>query len=119
MQPMPAKSTTTSAKKATAAILDTVAFVTDAETEATLTTLANQQQTGPLHVARGSVRDAIRFLEKQERSPRLMIVDVTGADMPLGESSGPFAEGLKDLTAALSGQPRKRANGWLRLVGRG
>lgn len=42
------------------------------------------------------------------------VVDNLGE--PLAEAAGGFADGVKDLTAALSGQRRKRTGGWLRLV---
>ena len=73
------------AQKPAGAHYEIIAFVRDGDTDTALQDLMAQQQAGPLHVARGTVRDAIKFLEKQQRAPRLLIVDVSGDELPLSE----------------------------------
>lgn len=73
------------AKSKGSALHEIVAYVADSDTEAALEGLAAQQQAGPIHTARGTVRDAIRFIDKLSRSPRLLIVDISQAELPLSE----------------------------------
>ncbi|UEM25099.1 AAA family ATPase (plasmid) [Skermanella mucosa] len=60
-----------------------VAYVTDAATEATLRQAAAQLLVGEFEVRRGDVRTAARDLARQ-RSPALLIVDISGIELPIG-----------------------------------
>lgn len=62
---------------------DFVAFLGDADSVDLFRQFAKRQMIASAHVQRGSVFEAVRFVEKQARSPRLLVVDITGVGMPL------------------------------------
>lgn len=59
-----------------------VAFVEDSATEAVLSKSLSEVANGPLDVRRGGVKAAINTLRKSP-TPRVLIVDVSGAEQPL------------------------------------
>lgn len=59
-----------------------VAFVEDSATETVLTESLAEAANGPLDVRRGGVKAAINTLRKSP-TPRVLIVDVSGAEQPL------------------------------------
>ena len=59
-----------------------VAFVEDSATETVLTESLSEVANGPLDVRRGGVKAAINTLRKSA-TPRVIIVDVSGAEQPL------------------------------------
>lgn len=62
---------------------DLAAFLTERESETVFEHFCERQMIGSAHVQRGNIEQAIRFVEKQPRSPRLLVVDISGIDMPL------------------------------------
>ena len=63
---------------------DVVAFLADAESEAIVRQVLGDQAQTPGSIHRGDVRKAIEFLTEQ-RSPGLLIVDVSGVDLPVSQ----------------------------------
>lgn len=61
-----------------------VAFVSDARTEETVRHLVEEQSIAPAVIRRGQCRDAITYL-KRSASPRLIIIDLSGSEMPLSD----------------------------------
>ena len=68
-----------------ATALEFVAFLSDRETTDVFRQFAGRQMLGAAHIQRGSVRQAVGFIDKQERSPKFVIVDISGVDMPIPE----------------------------------
>ncbi|MFP4270824.1 MAG: CpaE family protein, partial [Alphaproteobacteria bacterium] len=68
-----------------AAALEFAAFLSDRETVEVFRQFVGRQTLGAAHVQRGSVRQAVGFIDKQERSPKFIVVDISGVDMPLPE----------------------------------
>jgi pilus assembly protein CpaE len=60
-----------------------LAYVTDPATETALRQTASQLLVGDFEVRRGDVRTAVRDLARQ-RSPDLLIVDLSGIELPIG-----------------------------------
>ncbi|NBB69320.1 MAG: AAA family ATPase [Alphaproteobacteria bacterium] len=69
----------------TAAAYEFAAFLGDRDTVEVFRQFVGRQLVGAAHVQRGGVRQAVSFVEKQDRSPKFIVVDVSGADMPLPE----------------------------------
>lgn len=65
-------------------VTNLVAFVSDAQTEDTIRHLIEGQAIAPAVVRRGNCRDAVAYL-KRSASPRMIIIDLSGAEMPLSE----------------------------------
>lgn len=65
-------------------VTNLVAFVSDAQTEDTIRHLIEGQSIAPAVVRRGNCRDAVTYL-KRSASPRMIIIDVSGSEMPLSE----------------------------------
>lgn len=65
-------------------VTNLVAFVADPQTEETVRRLIEWQSIAPAVVRRGNCRDAIAYL-KRSGSPRMIIIDVSGSEMPLSE----------------------------------
>lgn len=59
-------------------------FVNDQRSEETLRNLIENQSIAPAVVRRGNCRDAVHYL-KRNGSPRMIIIDVSGSEMPLSE----------------------------------
>src|SRR5690349_2042956 len=72
------------APKAPAGRLPLLAFVTDAATESAITDGAATVGIAPLRVLRGNINKAIQHLAS-ERSPGILIVDVSGEDFPVSK----------------------------------
>jgi len=72
----------TDGRGADAAIL--AAFVTDPRTEETIRALIGEQSIAPAVIRRGNCRDAIAYL-KRAPSPRMIVVDLSGSEMPLSD----------------------------------
>lgn len=62
-----------------------VAFLADDESAAIVQRYVAQRMLPHAHVARGSVDQAIEFLQKLERAPSQLLIDVSGSDTPLSE----------------------------------
>jgi pilus assembly protein CpaE len=77
------KSTEASGRSADAP--EVLAVVADTESAATLQDLADLDKSVAMQVVRGTVRDAKKVLAKLPRSPRLLIIDISGVDLPLSE----------------------------------
>lgn len=65
--------------------LEFAAFLRDGETAEVFRQFVARQLIGATHVQRGTVRQAVSFVDKQERSPKFLVVDISGVDMPLPE----------------------------------
>jgi pilus assembly protein CpaE len=63
---------------------DVVAFLADAESEAVVRQALGERAQAPGSIHRGDVGKAIEFLTEQ-RSPGLLIVDVSGVDLPVSQ----------------------------------
>src|SRR4051812_12428784 len=70
------------APKAPAGRLPLLAFVTDAATESAITDGAATVGIAPLRIMRGNIDKAIQHLTN-ERSPGILVVDVSGEDFPI------------------------------------
>jgi pilus assembly protein CpaE len=68
-----------------AANFELVAFLSDRESVDAFHQFVGRQTLATAHVQRGTVRQAVRFIDKQERSPKILVVDISGIDMPLPE----------------------------------
>jgi pilus assembly protein CpaE len=68
-----------------AAALEFAAFLSDRETADVFRQFVGRQMLGAAHIQRGSVRQAVGFVDKQERSPKYIVVDISGVDMPIPE----------------------------------
>jgi pilus assembly protein CpaE len=66
-------------------IADFVAFVADRKTEQVLKSFVLEQAMPHVHIAVGTMDDAIAHLSKIERSPLFLLVDLEGSVMPLSE----------------------------------
>jgi pilus assembly protein CpaE len=64
---------------------DFVAFVSDPQTEQVLKNFVLDEAMPHVHVAVGSIDDAIAWLAKAERSPLLLLIDLHGSVMPLSD----------------------------------
>src|ERR1700693_3569319 len=64
---------------------DLLAVVSDRDSEAAVKRLIVDQSIANSHVHRGTIVDAIELLQKLDRSPRQLIVDVSGSTMPLSD----------------------------------
>ncbi|WP_028498356.1 AAA family ATPase [Microvirgula aerodenitrificans] len=62
-----------------------VAFLADDESAAIVQRYVAQRMLPHAHVARGNVDQAIEFLQKLERAPLQLLIDVSGSDTPLSE----------------------------------
>jgi pilus assembly protein CpaE len=71
--------------KAATRVADFIAFVTDRKTEQVLKSFVLEQAMPHVHIAVGSVDDAIAYLSKIERSPLFLLVDLHGSVMPLSD----------------------------------
>lgn len=60
------------------------AFVRDEETKKVVQSVVSDLMLPAPRLQKGNIRDAIDFLS-QNRSPRLLIVDITGSDLPISE----------------------------------
>lgn len=65
-------------------ISNLIAFVTDPRSEESIRHLIEEQAIAPAIVRRGNCRDAVAFL-KRSSAPRMVIVDLSGSDMPLSD----------------------------------
>ncbi|WP_347558142.1 AAA family ATPase [Robbsia sp. KACC 23696] len=72
-------------KPSGARVADFVAFVADKETEQVLRRYVLDQALPHVHVAIGSIDEAIAYLAKVERSPLLLMIDLHGSAMPLSD----------------------------------
>src|SRR5690606_6079982 len=61
------------------------AFVKDAESEAELSQYLKAGTLTDTRVARGSIEDAIAWLQRMGRSPQRLVVDISGSSSPLDE----------------------------------
>ncbi len=61
------------------------AFLSDRESVEVFQGFVGRQMLGAAHVQRGGVRQAIGFVEKQERAPKVLVIDISDIDMPLPE----------------------------------
>jgi pilus assembly protein CpaE len=66
-------------------IADFIAFVADRKTEQVLKSFVLEQAMPHVHIAIGSVDDAIAYLSKIERSPLFLLVDLQDSVMPLSD----------------------------------
>ena len=64
---------------------EVLAVVTDADSLETLKEIAAQEKAVSMRVVRGGIRDTAKILKKLPQSPRLLIVDISGVDLPLTE----------------------------------
>ncbi|WP_244816344.1 AAA family ATPase [Caballeronia sp. Lep1P3] len=64
---------------------DFIAFVADRKTEQVLKSFVLEQAMPHAHVAVGNIEDAIAHLQKVERSPLFLLVDLEGSVMPLSD----------------------------------
>lgn len=71
--------------RAAIAAEDLIALVSDSGSEDTIRSLILDQTIVNAHVQRGTIDDAIELLQGLERSPRHLIVDVSGSAMPLSD----------------------------------
>jgi pilus assembly protein CpaE len=65
--------------------IEAAAFVRDPESIAFLETYLRESNSGPVHVVQGATKEAVAFLTGTEHPPRLLIVDLSGAETPLTE----------------------------------
>ena len=65
--------------------VEAAAFVRDPESLSFLEGYLRESVTGAIHVGAGGTRQAISFLSKLENPPRILIVDLSGAETPLTE----------------------------------
>jgi len=72
-------------KQSAPRVADFVAFVADRETEAVLKRYVLDQAMPHVHVAMGTIDDAIDFLSRVERSPMFLMIDLHGSAMPLSD----------------------------------
>ncbi|MFN3616325.1 MAG: CpaE family protein, partial [Rubrimonas sp.] len=66
-----------------AARVDVAAFVRDSESQAFLEEYLRDASLGRPAVAAGGVEAAVRFLERAQQPPRVLLVDLSGVDTPL------------------------------------
>ncbi|MGI4859161.1 MAG: AAA family ATPase [Janthinobacterium lividum] len=66
-------------------IADFIAFVADRETEQVLQRFVLEQAMPHVHIALGGVDEAIAYLEKIDRSPLFLMVDLHRSAMPLSD----------------------------------
>jgi pilus assembly protein CpaE len=66
-------------------VADFVAFVADKETEQVLKRFVLEEAMPHVHIAIGSVDDAIVHLSKLDRSPQFLLVDLHSSAMPLSD----------------------------------
>jgi pilus assembly protein CpaE len=71
--------------KAAARAADFIAFVADRKTEQVLKSFVLEQAMPHVHIAVGTVDDAIAYLEKIERSPLFLMIDLQDSVMPLSD----------------------------------
>jgi pilus assembly protein CpaE len=64
---------------------DLLAVVSDPDSETAVKNLIVDQSIASACVHRGTIVDAIELLQKLDRSPRQLIVDITGSAMPLSD----------------------------------
>ena len=64
---------------------DLLAVVSDPDSETAVKSLIVDQSIAKAHVQRGTIDDAIELLKKLDRSPRQLIVDVSGSAMPISD----------------------------------
>jgi pilus assembly protein CpaE len=64
---------------------EVVATAADRETQEFLQSYLGDAVGGGVHVSKGGVSGAIAYLERAETPPRLLIVDLSGAETPLSE----------------------------------
>lgn len=62
-----------------------IAVVADASSEEVVKNLVIDQGIATSHIARGTLDDAIEIMKTLQESPRYLIVDVSGASMPLSD----------------------------------
>ncbi|MGI4985522.1 MAG: AAA family ATPase [Janthinobacterium lividum] len=74
-----------SKSRATAKVADFIAFVADRETEQVLKRFVLEQAMPHTHIGLGGIDEAIAYLEKTERSPQFLIVDLNLSVMPLSD----------------------------------
>ncbi|WP_429500209.1 AAA family ATPase [Robbsia andropogonis] len=72
-------------KASAARVADFVAFVSDKETEQVLRRYVLDQALPHVHVAIGTIDEAIAYLAKVDRSPMLLMIDLHGSAMPLSD----------------------------------
>ncbi len=65
--------------------VDVLAFAQDRETREFLQNYLQATSGASFHVAKGGVDAAVRFLEEAQHPPRLLLVDISGAETPLSE----------------------------------
>ncbi len=68
-----------------AAAMEFAAFLSDRDTVDVFRQFVGRQTLGAVHIQRGSVRQAVSFIDRQERSPKFVVVDISGVDMPIPE----------------------------------
>jgi pilus assembly protein CpaE len=71
--------------KSAVRIAEFIAFVADRSTEQVLKAFVLEQAMPHVHIAVGSIDDAIAHLSKVERSPQFLLVDLHGSVMPLSD----------------------------------
>lgn len=64
-----------------------LAFVTDPESYAVIDQVVGEMMLPHASIRRGDVKDVVKHLGEQ-RSPKLLVVDLTGAEMPLSDING-------------------------------
>ena len=64
---------------------DFVAFVADKQSEDVLKTFVLDEALPHTHIAVDGIEKAIAWLSKTERSPKLLLIDLQGSDMPLSD----------------------------------
>lgn len=64
---------------------EVLAIVTDSDSVETLKEIAALEKAVSLRIVRGGIRDTAKILKKLPQSPRLLIVDISGIDLPLTE----------------------------------
>jgi len=64
-----------------------LAFVTDPETYAVVDQVVGEMMLPHASIRRGDVKDAIKHMGEQ-RSPRLLVIDLSGSEMPLSDING-------------------------------
>lgn len=72
-------------KKSGSPAADFVAFVSDSQTEQVVKHFVLDEAMPHVYVAIGGIDDAIAWLEKSERSPLLLLIDLHGSVMPLSD----------------------------------
>ncbi|WP_250474027.1 AAA family ATPase [Caballeronia sp. GAFFF1] len=74
-----------SKNKTAARAADFIAFVSDRTTEQVLKSFVLEQAMPHVHIAVGTVDDAIAYLERIERSPLFLMIDLQDSVMPLSD----------------------------------